>query len=161
MKQQGVFNFNVFCKIHRNKIFIFIAVVLLFLPFFWSEHIEFDCARFTEEWYKSILVYLGVGILIIFYTDKNKEIKKDELLNKRNQKISKIIETGASYEDIVSNINDFIELTKYIHKLYNDEYLNDKEKFAKSEMEYYIKYSNKNNYLEHSNTFENIKLKLS
>ena len=126
---------------------IILAVFLLIIPLFWKKHIEFDLANFTAEWYKTILVYLGIGVIVVLYTDKNKEKKKKRLIKKRKN-IAENIKNKPYKEynsDIVSYFNNFLDITQEIETLYNSTYLNDNENIAKKEMEYYVKNSSKIN----------------
>lgn len=147
------------CRKYRYYIFLFIVAFFLFLPLLWSRELTFSWAKFTEEWYKTILVYLGIGVLIILFTDKDKEMKKRELLDERGR-IAQEIMQQTSYNDLVSSIYCFLDLTNDIYIQFGNEYLSEDEKFAKSEMEYYRKNSNIDNYEEYAVTLNNIKTKL-
>ena len=144
-----------------ESIVISVFIILLFIPLFWKKYVEFDVVKFTEEYYKTLIVCIGISVLIIFYTDKNKERRKRQLIKKRESLAIKIKNNNyTTYEDVKSDMEFFLNVTREIDISYNSTYLNSNEEFAKTEMEYLIKNCNNNNYIDYSSTFDNIKNKL-
>ncbi|MBF0647206.1 hypothetical protein IR083_00015 [Dysgonomonas sp. GY75] len=139
---------------------IMVLVLIIIPQCTWVKDLDFDYVKLTEEWYKILLGYLVIGILIMLFYDQNKENKKRHMLKKRDQLIKKIKADNDSYEKRIMDFQKFEAITEEINILFGNEYLNEKERFARAEMLHYLEKCTNENESDYRTTLNNIISKL-
>jgi hypothetical protein len=89
----------------------FFKILLLVIVGTWPivvfyNKIDFDPAKFTEEWIKTFITVIVIGLIIKFY---------DRIINKRKHEI----DTNSIKSNIISIIDDFKFSVKNINELLN------------------------------------------